>query len=292
MRSKALLAGLSALVSCGCLALGMPARADTTLYISNESGDIGQVDINTQSVVAGSVHNTGQTLTDIGFNSSGTLYGTTFTNLYSIDPSTGAASDLGAYGTESGMNALVGSGGTNLYGASFNDGRIYNINPSAPASPSVLTTVGANSAGDLAYVGSTLYEAAVSASGADELLNVTGNSAVGLFHVGSASGATVNSAFGIADDGTTLYAVAGTEVYSVDPATAVLTPLFDYSLNENGQDLGPVSGAAFIGEGSSSPSGGSPSGGPSTSVPEPASIVLLGAGLAGSALMRRRHKAG
>jgi hypothetical protein len=64
------------------LSLGaLEAQADTILYVSDQNDNIGQVDINTQSVVAGSVHDTGQALTDIGFNSAGNLFGTTFTAL-------------------------------------------------------------------------------------------------------------------------------------------------------------------------------------------------------------------
>jgi hypothetical protein len=48
------------------------------LYIDDASGNIGRVDITTQTVVAGSVHSTGQSLTDIGFGAGGALYGTTF----------------------------------------------------------------------------------------------------------------------------------------------------------------------------------------------------------------------
>src|SRR5438105_5877545 len=90
------------------LALGaVEVQAAPILWISDQNQHIGQVDIATQSVVAGSVHSTGQSLTDIGFDSAGNLFGTTFTSLYAINTSTGAATLRGSYANESGMNALV-----------------------------------------------------------------------------------------------------------------------------------------------------------------------------------------
>lgn len=273
---------LCAVVAFSLSLAAIEARADTILWVSDQNDNIGQVDINTQSVVAGSVHNTGQALTDIGFNATGNLFGTTFTGLYTINTSTGAATLQGTYANETGMNALVGTTTTgSLLGASFSDNNLYTIN-SANGGLSVLSTLVAPSAGDLAFVGSTLYESAVSASGADELINATTNTIVGLFQVGSAGGATLNNVFGLADDGTTLYAVAGTDVYSVNPATGLLTLLFDYSLNENGQNLVAATGSDFINQqGPITP----PSG-----VPEPASLGLLGAALAALGAVRR-HKA-
>ncbi|HUC12760.1 MAG TPA: PEP-CTERM sorting domain-containing protein [Stellaceae bacterium] len=257
--------------------LSSAAYADPIIYISDTSDNIGQVDIATQSVVLGSVHNTGVALTDIAFNSTSAFYGTSFSNFYQINPSTGAATNLGAYTNETGMNALGPSGGTSLIGGSFLDTNVYSINPASPTTPTVLKTVSQVSAGDFAFVGSTLYESAGTLGNPDELINVSNNTVVGTFHVGTISGPTLDTVYGLADDGTTLYAVNGTDVYSVDPATAVLTFLFDYSLAENGQDLTDATGSAFIGEGPTPPT-----------VPEPSTIALLGAGLLGLTLTWRR----
>src|SRR3954447_26228212 len=192
------------------LTLGVgTAQAAPILWISDENGNIGQVDVATQSVVLGSVHNTGQSLTDIGFDSAGNLFGTTFTGLFAINSTTGAAASRGTYTGESGMNALVGTTTAgSLLGASFNNNNLYTIN-TANAGLGVNKVLTAPSAGDLAFVGSTLYESAIGPGGADELLNTTTNNVVGVFHVGNSAGPTLNNVFSLADDGTTLYAVAG-----------------------------------------------------------------------------------
>lgn len=254
-----------------------PALAGPVLWISDASGNIGQVDIASGSVVAGSVHNTGQALTDIGFNSAGTLYGTTFGALFSLNTSTGAATGLGAYGSVNGMNALVGGGGTSLLGAAFTTTQIYSINPGSPGTLSNFAPSPMISAGDLAFVGATLYGSGTDISGNNVLLNLSTNSIVDFFRVGSIAGPMLNAVFGLADDGTNMYAVNGTDVYTVDLATAVLTPLFDYALNENGQNLGAATGSAFIGEGS-------------TDVPEPLTLSLFGVGCASLAAWRLRRK--
>ena len=252
--------GLTTLVF-GCMILGAAARADTILWVDDSSGNIGQVDITTQSVVAGSVHNTGLSLTDIGFNSTGTLYGTTFTGLYSINTSTGTTTSLGSYGFGGGsMNALVGSGGTNLFAASAGTNDVYEVNPGSPGTAVSTIASPDRSAGDLAFGGSTLYESGIDAqSGLDQLVNVTKDSVVGFFKSGNTYFGNV---FGLADNGTTMYAVNGTTVYSVDLSTGGLTSLFNYG----GHGLSYANGTAFINEGAP--------------VPEPSSLLLFATALA------------
>jgi hypothetical protein len=257
-----------------------PARADTILWISDVNGNIGQVDLTTDVVVANSVKNTGYSLTDIAFNSNGTMYGTTRTDLFSLTPSTGAAVDLGSYNVGGGiMNALVGSGGTNLVAASFATNSVYTVNPASPGTSTVYGPTPLGSSGDLAFSGTTLYESGTASSTAEnQLVDVSTDSIVGFFHVGNASGPELNSVVGLADDGGTMYAVDNTEVYSVNLSNAVLTPLFDWSTAENGQDLADDTGAAFIGEGASSP------------LPEPATFGLFGGALLMLSALRKARR--
>src|SRR5262245_5509789 len=88
------------------------------LWIDDTSGNIGLVNTATGTLVPGTLHNTGQSLTDIGFIGT-QMYGTTFTSLFTINTATGASTLVGTYGGAAGggMNALVGNG-SSLLGAS------------------------------------------------------------------------------------------------------------------------------------------------------------------------------
>lgn len=227
--------GLFVGVAAAALIVGsVPANAGS-LWIDDSSGNIGLVDTATGTV--SNLHNTGQNLTDIAFLGS-QMYGTTFTGLYSINTGTGAATLLGNYTGINGMNALVGAP-TSLLGASNNTTTFFNVflngsTTSAGTSP-------LNSAGDLAFAGSTLYESAIG-SGGNALVNLTTNNVVGLFH--TSSQASFSTVFGLADDGTTMYAVNGTDIYSVNLGTAELTHLSSFF----GHGLSDANGTAFLSE--------------------------------------------
>ena len=155
------------------------AQANTILWISDQAGNIGQVDVTAKSVVAGSVHSTGlgTNLTDIAFVGS-SLFGTTYSGLYSINTGTGATTFLGSYNLGGGeMNALIGTG-SGLMGASWLTQAIYNINPSN-ASTTTFATSPLYSTGDLAFHGSTLYESGENYWGTKYLANVTTGAVIG-----------------------------------------------------------------------------------------------------------------
>ena len=233
------------------------AYADVSLWVDDTSGNIGLVDITTGKVSL--VHNTGWILNDIGFIGS-QMYGVTFPNLFSINKTTGASALIGSTFSDPGMNALVGAG-TGLLGASdaTTTTNIYSINPTT-AALTVRATSPLPSAGDLAFAGGTLFESAVDLDRFDQLVDVTTHSIVGQFHTPTTFGfSNVN---GLADNGATMYAVAGTEIYSVNLGNGLLTPVLNYS----GHGLGAANGAAFD---------------PPGTIPEPSTWMMMLLGFVG-----------
>jgi hypothetical protein len=131
----------------------------SSLWIDDTAGNIGLVDTATGNIVAGTLHNTGQILTDIGFIGT-QMYGTTFGGLFTVNQATGASALVGSYSSSGqGMNALVGNG-SSLLGASNASTTVFNINPANVALSNAATSP-VTSSGDLAFAGSTLYESGV-----------------------------------------------------------------------------------------------------------------------------------
>ncbi len=242
---------LSATVFAAMLGMGATTgahAADPQVWVSDAKGNIGLVDVVTGGVT--NLHNTGHVLTDIGFVG-GTLYGATFTDLYSVSTTTGAATHVGAFpGGGGGMNALVGNGAS-LLGASAADNNLFTINPATAATTITGVLQPGVSAGDLTFAGGALYASEVDAANGnvDMLVNATTGTKIADFTTG---GGTLTDVFGLATTTGQVYAVAGTQVYSVNLSTGALTPLGNWSSSQLGQAFGEAAAAApfpNIGEG-------------------------------------------
>ena len=256
----------------GALVVG-PAANASTMWIDDTSGRIGLVDTTTGAVTH--VSNTGQILTDIGFVGS-QMYGTTYNSLFAINNINTSATSafIGNYSVGGGgMNALVGNG-TGLLAASNATTTVYSIaNPSTSAATTNFKTgLPGASAGDLAFgPGGTLYESAInSRNGNDQLVNVTTGQVIGFFTI---NGNQQDLVFGLAFDGTTMFAVQGTEIYTVNLATAALTNGVNYA----GHGLGDANGQAFLAENV----GG---------VPEPSTWAMMLLGFAGLGFAFRQSR--
>ncbi len=238
-----------------------PLAAAPILWIDDANGTIGRVDVATGTPTL--VGSSGVALTDIGFDPSGNLWGISFTNLYSINKATGAATNVGLLGL-SGANALVFASDGTLYTAATNTNGIYSVN-TATGAATLLGNTGFSSAGDLAFNGGNLY------------LTSTTNQLIRINLANPALSAAVgplgfSNVFGLAtaDNGIT-YGVSGTQIFSVNLATGAGTLVTSY-----GAPLSSANGTAFITEAAPA------------QVPEPASLSLLALGVIAAALARKR----
>jgi hypothetical protein len=200
----------------------------------------------------------GTTITDIAFDPLGNLYGLSFTNLYSINKTSGATTLIGSHGI-SGGNALVfGANGT-LYGAGNGTTNLFSISTATGAGTS-LGSMRFRSGGDLAFNGGNFF---LASSGSQlvkiDLGNLANSAAVGSFGVGNTFGIATGS------DGI-LYSVADNTVYKVNTATGAATSPVSFAR----QGLRQVFGESFFGEA-----------GVPVPVPEPDVLALLSIGLIG-----------
>lgn len=246
----------------------------STMWVHDSSGTLGTVDTDSGNVSI--IGDMGSVMTDIAFDPTGNLFGITFSDLFSINPTTGTSSLIGSHGVSGGNGLVFGADGT-LYAAGTSTTNIFSLDTTSGANTTIGNT-GFTSAGDLAFVGSDLFLS----SGSGELVSIdlsdpSNSTAIGSFGV--------PSVFGIAtDENSSLFAVANTTIYNVDPATGLASDGVSFA----GQGLGSAFGQSFFAE-----SGADPDDDPSVApVPLPAGLPLMLSGLLGVGLLTRRKKGG
>ena len=253
------------------------AFASPFLWVSDSAGRIGIVDVaNGNATIVG---NSGAALTDIAFDPAGNLWGVSFTNLYTINRTTGVATNRGSLGVF-GMNALVFASDGTLYGASSGSTNFYRIDTTTGAATSLGST-GFTSAGDLAFNGGNLYLSSLS----NQLIRVDIANPSASAVVGPIGFANV---FGLATaDNNVLYGVTGNTVISVNPATGQGTSVVTY-----GGGLLDAYGSAFVTEAGAPPPGPGPGPAPGPSAPIPTlsqwGLIVLALMLAAIALRNGR----
>ncbi len=249
------------IASAVALAFAGAARADPVIWVDDNVGRLGRVDVASGAVtVVGSM---GVVMADIAFDPMGNLFGTSGSSLYSINTSTAAATLVGSLGAT--ITSLVFSNTGTLYGSGT---ALYSISPGS-GSATLIGNAGISYgfSGDLAFAGGTLYLSS----------GIQGPFSLSRLNIGTGARTLIGSlgvpqAYGLASpNGVSLYTVGGTQVYTVNAATGAATLPVDFG----GRGLSAINGAAFATE--------------AAPVPEPGRVAMMLSGLAVVGLLVQRR---
>jgi len=257
-----------AVVGATVVTFGTSGAAQAGSLVSTSTGQVGTVD---QATGAFTQVASGPAFTDIALSNTGNLFGITFTQLFSINQSSGTSSLIGNLGAS--MNGLGFSTSNELYGTGGSG--FYKVNTTIGAASLVVNISGFLSSGDIVFDPlNNRFLATSLGSGSDSLFSIALNGAAS--KIGNIGFSNVYGLF--FDNGTLFGYTADRKQLTIDLATGAGT----FNKNVTGV-TGEIYGAASL-----------PSTGPK-SVPEPATVFgLLGVGTlgAGSRLKRKKeHKA-
>lgn len=263
--------GLIAMVAMSMVA-SLPAARALTLYSTGNDGT-SLFTIDSTSGAGTLVGNFGYSGTySLAFDQSNALYAftTSSTNstLATVDESTGAATLIGTGTGISDMMALVFAPDNTLYAASWNTNDLYTVDPGTGA-VSVVGALGFSNIMDLAFSSNgTLYGLASSGS-ASTLYTIDTATGTGTLVTTPANSCLMGMTITPADQFlATDYCTTNSPLYQVDQSTGAVTSIGSTGINA------PM-GLTYQNAASS--------------VPEPASMSLLGSGLIGIAAYRRKR---
>lgn len=263
---------LMPIVGAAVIALGTLGKAQALSFLSSSTGQIGTID--TSTGIFTPFISSGPTFTDIALSNDDNLFGITFTELYSIDQSTGSSLLIGNLGREGSNNALgfAFSDDNQLFGAGDSD--FYTINTSTGATSLVAEIPGFFSSGDIVFDPvNDRFLATSSFFGTDSLFSISRNgTATQIGNIG------FSNVFGLFFENGTLFGYTDDrQQLTIDLTTGAGT----FDKNVTGV-TGQIFGAASL-----------PSTGPARPVPDTGSVLgLLTVGAFGavSAFKRKQRQ--
>lgn len=242
-------------------------EAGLSVHAHDSLGNLYTVDVETG--VAELIGNTGREFTDIAFDAEGRLFGISNQGsfwvdmgLYEIDPENASVTKIGNIGPGGFLNALVFDEKGTLWAAG--DSAVITINPSTGGGTVFSNAVsGYGSAGDLALDASLNMYLTTDTGMLIRIDRSTGSVfAVGLIPQTNLYG------FATGDDDQMYGLSSDNKIFLIDPSTGDGTLLGSITASF---PLGATNGTSFLGE----------------SVPEPATLFLLAAGVILTGIIKR-----